>query len=197
MPVRYTGSTKREGRTVNVYRITVSAPVKDPAVLEPLPPALPRKLVAGLLPGLDTTTRARFTPAALSALPDPVPLAYQGRSTLVAYVDRQTGVAIDQSVTRSVVATAAVGGEPATLLPVSAFTFRITPASAKDLGDTAASAGLMLTLLKDVAPLALLGLAVVLLLIAVLRRNRRPGTSAPSAPASPVTPPEPQEAPAE
>ena len=184
VPVHYTGSTKREGRTVNVYRITVSAPVKDPAVLAPLPPGLPKRLVTGLTPALAPAARARLTPAALSALPDPVPLTYSSRSTLVAYVDRQTGIAVDQTMSRHVVAVISAGGEPAPLLPVSAFTLEITPKSAAHLGDTAASAGLLLTLLGTVAPLALAAVALVLLVIALLpRRGKRPDTSAAPDPA--------------
>ncbi|MFG3109421.1 porin PorA family protein [Streptomyces tendae] len=177
VPVHYTGTARREGRTVNVYEIKVSAPVKDPATLEPLPSALPKKLVASLVPGLDSTARARFTPAVLSALPDPVPLSYLGQSTLVAYVDQQTGIAIDQTVSRKVIAVTTAGTEPARpvpLLPVSALTFGITADSMKELGDKAESAGLKLTLLTVAAPIVLAVVAVLLLLIAFLRRHRAP-----------------------
>ncbi|MDQ1038850.1 hypothetical protein QFZ75_005266 [Streptomyces sp. V3I8] len=184
VPVRYTGTAKREGRAVNVYDITVSAPVKDPAVLAPLPPALPKKLVAKLRPELDSTARARLTPAALSALPDPVPITYQGRSTLVAYIDQQTGIAIDQTVSRTVVASTTVGDEPTSLMPVSSFTFGVTPASMRELGDKAGSAGLLLTLLTDVTPLVLIAVAAALLLIYFLRRRKhRPGAPASREPA--------------
>ncbi|MEU9636353.1 porin PorA family protein [Streptomyces tendae] len=177
VPVHYTGTARREGRTVNVYEIKVSAPVKDPATLEPLPSALPKKLVASLVPGLDSTARARFTPAVLSALPDPVPLSYLGQSTLVAYVDQQTGIAIDQTVSRKVIAVTTAGSEPARpvpLLPVSALTFEITADSMKDLGDKAESAGVKLNLLSVAAPLVLVVVAVLLLVIAFLRRHRAP-----------------------
>ncbi|GAA2571741.1 MULTISPECIES: porin PorA family protein [Streptomyces] len=185
VPVRYTGTAEREGRSVNVYEIRIAAPVKDPEVLEPLPAALPKQLLTALVPTLGADAKARLTPDALSALPDPVPLAYTGRSTLVAQVDRQTGIAIDQSVDREIVATTTVAGEPTALLPVSALTFAVTPDSVRDLGDTAASAGLLLTLVTDVAPLVLVAVAVVLLLIRFgPRRNRRPGASAPTDPAA-------------
>ncbi|MGV9915196.1 porin PorA family protein [Streptomyces tendae] len=177
VPVHYTGTARREGRTVNVYEIKVSAPVKDPATLEPLPSALPKKLVASLVPGLDSTARARFTPAVLSALPDPVPLSYLGQSTLVAYVDQQTGIAIDQTVSRKVIAVTTAGSEPARpvpLLPVSALTFGITADSMKDLGDKAESAGVKLSLLSVAAPLVLVVVAVLLLVIVFLRRHRAP-----------------------
>ncbi|MFD7463607.1 porin PorA family protein [Streptomyces tendae] len=177
VPVHYTGTARREGRTVNVYEIKVSAPVKDPATLEPLPAALPKNLVASLVPGLDSTARARFTPAVLSALPDPVPLSYLGQSTLVAYVDQQTGIAIDQTVSRKVIAVTTAGSEPARpvpLLPVSALTFGITADSMKELGDKAESAGLKLSLLTVAAPIVLAVVAVLLLVIAFLRRHRAP-----------------------
>ncbi|WP_432184047.1 porin PorA family protein [Streptomyces tendae] len=177
VPVHYTGTARREGRTVNVYEIKVSAPVKDPATLEPLPAALPKNLVASLVPGLDSTARARFTPAVLSALPDPVPLSYLGQSTLVAYVDQQTGIAIDQTVSRKVIAVTTAGSEPARpvpLLPVSALTFGITADSMKELGDKAESAGLKLSLLTVAAPIVLVVVAVLLLVIAFLRRHRAP-----------------------
>ncbi|MFD7564172.1 porin PorA family protein [Streptomyces tendae] len=177
VPVHYTGTARREGRTVNVYEIKVSAPVKDPATLEPLPSALPKKLVASLVPGLDSTARARFTPAVLSALPDPVPLSYLGQSTLVAYVDQRTGIAIDQTVSRKVIAVTTAGSEPARpvpLLPVSVLTFGITADSMKELGDKAESAGLKLSLLTVAAPIVLAVVAVLLLVIAFLRRHRAP-----------------------
>ncbi|MEU0449376.1 porin PorA family protein [Streptomyces tendae] len=178
VPVHYTGTARREGRTVNVYEIKVSAPVKDPATLEPLPSALPKKLVASLIPGLDSTARARFTPAVLSALPDPVPLSYLGQSTLVAYIDQQTGIAIDQTVSRKVVAVVTTAGSeparPVPLLPVNALTFGITADSMKELGDKAESAGLKLSLLTVAAPIVLAVVAVLLLVIAFLRRHRAP-----------------------
>ncbi|WP_217245957.1 hypothetical protein [Streptomyces sp. AC602_WCS936] len=87
-------------------------------------------------------------------------------------------------------ATATVDGEPTSLLPVSVLAFGVTPESSKDLGETAASAGLLLTVLTDVTPLALIGVAALLLVIAFLRmRSTKPGTLAPSAAAtSPAQP---------
>ncbi|MBT2870485.1 porin PorA family protein [Streptomyces cellulosae] len=194
VPVRYTGSAEREGRSVNVYEIKyeikIDAPVKDPAVLKPLPAALPKALLAGLVPTLDSTARARLTPEALSALPDPVPLTYQGRSTLVAYIDRQTGIAIDQKVDQKIVATTTVDGEPTSLLPVSALAFAVTSESSKDLGDTAASAGLLLTVLSDVTPLVLIVIAALLLVIVFIRaRSRKPGSTPASGDAPVATSP--------
>ncbi|MEW2264704.1 porin PorA family protein [Streptomyces sp. NPDC047853] len=175
VPVRHTGSAKREGRTVNVYEITVSAPVKDPEVLAPLPDALPRKLVAGLGSALDPAARARLAPEAPAALPDPVPLTYVCRSTLVAHIDRQTGIAIDQTVDRTILATTGTQGATTPLLPVSALTFEVTPDSSADLADKASTAGRLLTLMTVTTPLTLLAVAVALVATAlVLARRRQP-----------------------
>ncbi|MET7320542.1 porin PorA family protein [Streptomyces sp. NPDC005549] len=172
VPVHYTGTARREGRAVNVYEIKVSAPVKDPAVLKPLPTTLPKNLVAGLVHTLDPGSQARLTPKALAALPDPVPLTYLGQSTLLAYIDQQTGIALDQTLSRTTVAATSVAGAPTPLMPVSALTLKVTPDSAHDLGDKAASAGRILTLL-NLAPLALLVTAALLLLTAFLLTRRR------------------------
>ncbi|MFG2548021.1 porin PorA family protein [Streptomyces sp. NPDC048594] len=174
VPVRYTGTARREGREVNVYEIKVSAAVKDPAVSKPLPTALPKKLFASLVPALDAKTRARLTPTVLAALPDPVPLTYLGQSTLVAYVDQRTGIAVDQTVSRRTVATTSVDGAPTPLLPVSVVTLQVTPESVQDLGDKATSAGRLLTALTVLAPLAMVaGAAVLLLATFMLSRRRR------------------------
>ncbi len=173
VPVRYTGTARREGHAVNVYEIKVSAPVKDPAVLKPLPTALPKKLVASLVPALDSRTRARLTPTVLTGLPDPVPLTYLGQSTLVAYVDQETGIAVDQTVSRRTVATASVDGAAMPLLPVSVLTLEVTPESVRDLGDKATSAGRILTALTVLAPLAMVAVAALLLLAAFLLARRR------------------------
>ncbi|UIX29395.1 porin PorA family protein [Streptomyces sp. GQFP] len=172
VPVQYTDSATREGRAVNVYKITAAGPVKDPSMLKTLPAALPKKLVGGLGASLPEATRAKFTPAAVAALPDPVPLAYTGKTTILAYVDQQTGIAIDQTIDQQVIANTVLEGSRTSLLPVSAFNFKITPASVNDLGDQAASAGLLLTLMTDIAPLVLLVIAAALILIAYLRRRR-------------------------
>ncbi|UIX29235.1 porin PorA family protein [Streptomyces sp. GQFP] len=172
VPVQYTGSATREGRAVNVYKITAAGPVKDPSMLKTLPVALPKKLVGGLGASLPAATRAKFTPAAVAALPDPVPLTYTGKTTIVAYVDRQTGIAIDQTIDQQVIANTALGGSQTSLLPVSVFNFKITPASVSELGDQAASVGLLLTLMTDITPLVLVVIAAALILIAYLRRRR-------------------------
>ncbi len=171
-PVSYTGRGKIDGRSVNEYAVSISGPVKDAALMKQLPPALPKKLLAGLAALLPAAVAARLTQATLAALPDPVPLSYTGVTRITADIDRQTGIAINQHINQQVVAGLSVGGESVSLLPVLAFDFSITPHSQKYLADKAKSTGQQLTLLKVVLPIALVLVGLVLVVVAVLRRHR-------------------------
>jgi hypothetical protein len=179
VPIRYAGSAERGGRSVNVYKISVSGPVNDPALLTTLPRALPKSDISALAPSLPAAVKAQFTPATVAALPNPVPVTYTGTTSITAYVDKQTGVAIGETISEQVVVNAALGTQHVSLLPVLAFDFHLTPASVSYLAGKARSAGLLLTLISVIAPIALLVIGIVLLLVAFLRRRRpqQPGTS--------------------
>jgi hypothetical protein len=144
-----------------------------------LPPALPKKLLASLAPLLPAAVRAEITPAALASLPDPVPLSYTGNTTIVAYVDQQTGVPVNETISQQVVAGVTAGGRTLSLMPVLALDFHVTPASMQDLAGKARSAGQLLTVMKVIVPVVLIAVGVVLLIIAVLRR-RRPAPALPA-----------------
>jgi hypothetical protein len=180
VPVRYAGSATRGGRAVNIYQATASGPVKDPGVLQLLPPLLPKKTLVSLAPLLPAAKRAEITPATLAALPDPVPLSYTGTTSIVAYVDQQTGIPIDESVSQQIVVNIAAGTQTLSLIPVLVLDFHGTPASIASLASKAKTTGEELTVLKVIAPVVLLVLGAVLLVVAVLRR-RRPGSAAPGA----------------
>jgi hypothetical protein len=180
VPVSYAGSATREGRAVNVYKISSAGPVKDPGLLKMLPPSLPKKLLAGLAPLLPAAVRAEVTPATLAALPDPVPLSYTGTTHIVAYVDQQTGVPIDETVSEQVVVDVAAGPRTLSLIPVLALDFHVTPASMQSLAHKAQTSGELLTVIEVIVPLVLIVLGVILVVIAILRR-RRPIPAAPAA----------------
>src|SRR5207245_5587820 len=109
VPISYTGHASRDGRSVNVYTIASAGAVKDPGLLKLLPPSLPKKLIASHAPLLPAAVQAKITPATLAALPNPVLLSYTGTTHIVAYVDSQTGVPIDQTLSAHVVVTVAAG----------------------------------------------------------------------------------------
>jgi Porin PorA len=179
VPVSYAGHATREGRAVNVYKFSSAGPVKDPGLLKMLPPALPKKLLAGLAPLLPAAVRAEVTPATLAALPDPVPLSYTGTTHIVAYADEQTGVPIDEAISEQVVVNVAAGPRTLSLIPVLALDFHVTPASMRYLANKAQTSGELLTLIEVIVPLVLAVIGVVLIIIAVLRR-RKPVPAAPA-----------------
>lgn len=177
---QYAGSAARDGRAVNIYKATAAGPVKDPGVLQLLPPLLPKKTLVSLAPLLPAAKRAEITPATLAELPDPVPLSYTGTTSIVAYVDQQTGIPIAESVSQQIVVNITAGTQTLSLIPVLVLDFHSTPASMTSLANKAKTTGEELTVLKVIAPVVLLVLGVILLAVAVLRR-RRPGRAAPSA----------------
>jgi Porin PorA len=179
VPVSYAGSATRDGRAVNVYKIFSVGPVKDPSLLKMLPPALPKKLLADLTPLLPAAVRAEITPATLAALPDPVPLGYTGTTNIVAFVDKQTGVPIDETISEQVVVNVTAGARTLSLIPVLALDFRVTPASMASLAHKARTSGELLTVIEVIVPLALAVLGVILCVVAVLRR-RKPVPVAPA-----------------
>jgi hypothetical protein len=179
VPVSYAGNATREGRTVNVYTISSAGPVKDPGLLKMLPPSLPKKLIASLAPLLPAAVRAEVTPATLAALPDPVPLSYTGTTHITAYVDQQTGVPIDETISEQVVVNVAAGPRTLSLIPVLALDFHVTPASMQYLAHKAQTSGELLTLIEVIVPLVLGVIGVILIIIAILRR-RRPAPAVPA-----------------
>ncbi len=154
---------------------TGSHPRARSAILTCSPPfrrRCPRASSSVWAPLLPAGVRAALTPATVAALPAPIPLTYTGKSAIVAYVDRQTGVAIDETISQQVIVNVTVGGRTVSLLPVVALDFHITPASIADLADKAKPAGILLILVGLVAPLVLLVGGVALIVLAVLRERR-------------------------
>ena len=172
VPISYTGHATRDGRSVNGYKIVSSGAVKDPGLLKMLPPSLPKKLIAGLAPLLPAAERAKFTPAVLAALPNPIPLSYTGTTSIVAAVDRQTGIPITETISEQVVVNVTAGSQTLSLIPVLALDFHLTPASTTYLANKARTTGELLTLMKVIVPVVLVVIGVVLLVIAILRRHK-------------------------
>jgi hypothetical protein len=174
-----------------VYRIASTGAVRDPGLLKLLPPSLPKKLIASLAPLLPAAVQAKITPATLAALPSPVPLSYTGTTNIVAYVDSQTGVPIDETLSEQIVVNVTAGSQTLSLIPVFALGFHVTPASVTYLADKAKTAGELLTLMKLIVPIVLVVTGVVLLVIAILRRRKPAGVPV-AAPASHGDAPQPR-----
>jgi uncharacterized membrane protein len=179
VPITYTGHATLGGRSVNVYRFAATGAVNDPGLLKILPSSLPKNLVAGLAPLLPPAVKAEISPATLATLPDPIPLTYTAGTNIVAYVDRQTGVPINEAISEQVVVNVAVGSQSLSLVPVLALDFQVSPASMKYLAHKAKTAGVLLTLIKVIVPIALIAVGGVLLVVAIIRR-RKPQSTPPS-----------------
>lgn len=169
--VDFKGKDRVRGRDVNNYRMTVTGALKDRATLATLPPALPKALAVSLLPQLPPASAAEIRRNA-ATLPDPIPLAYTVSTTVDLAADQDTGIVIDARLQQQVTANTAAGSAQTPLLPVFALNVAATPASHQDLVDRASSTATMLLVLKTVTPLALLGVGLLLLTIAVIRRRR-------------------------
>ncbi|MEU9330844.1 porin PorA family protein [Streptomyces canus] len=169
--VDFKGKEHVRGRDVNNYRMTVTGALKEKATLDTLPPALPKSLAVSLLPLLPPASAAQIRRNS-ATLPDPVPLFYTASTTIDMSVDRKSGIVIDARFRQQLTANATTAAKPTPLLPVFALDASATPASQRDLADKASSVGTQLLVLKTVTPLALLGVGLPLLTIAVLRRRR-------------------------
>jgi hypothetical protein len=178
VPISYSGGGQRDGRSVNVYTISASGPVQDPTLLKLLPSALPKSLLPALAPLLPAAVRAQLTPSVVAQLPDPVLVTYTGTTRIVAYVDKQTGIAIDEAISQQIVVNATVAAQHVSLLPAMALTIHITPASVHYLADKARSSGRLLTLMKVVVPIVLAAIGLILVVTAVIRRKPPRQTSA-------------------
>ncbi|HSA52984.1 MAG TPA: porin PorA family protein [Yinghuangia sp.] len=149
---KYTGTEKREGRTVYVYTITAQGPLADPVLVSALPTELPKAALQAINPS-----------AALADAPDMVPLTYISTTRMVGYVDSETGVAIALESDKSVTAQA----QGVEVFPVAQGKLTTTEASQKDLADQAATAAMAFWLLSDAGPYGAWALAALLILLAV------------------------------
>ncbi|WP_307833449.1 porin PorA family protein [Pimelobacter simplex] len=172
-PVHYTGKSKISGREVFNYSLTASGPLKDPHMLESLPPALPKAALESLAPALSEDVQAQFS-GALDALPDPVPLNYVVDKTVDAAVDSETGIPLDETLHQQISVQVDTGADQLTLAPVLVVDASVTDDSVDKLSDKAASAGRLLLAFQTIIPLALLVVGLVLVAFAV-RRHRKDG----------------------
>ncbi|WP_326595542.1 porin PorA family protein [Streptomyces sp. NBC_01803] len=171
----YTGTEKRDGRTVYGYTIHAEGPMADSGEL---PQALPRDAVGGILASVPGST---VDPA---TLPEMVPLSYAATTDLVLWIDSGTGTIMDGSHGQNIMATTQDG---TALFPIADVRVTATDETKENQADTAKEISLALTLLGVVAPLSLIGIALLLLALAAWGvRKRR--TQPPATPDEPTTP---------
>lgn len=182
----FVGTESRGGRDTNHYTAEISGPVKDPQFATSLPPALPKTLAIQILPLLPADVQAKVKPLA-AALPDLIPLSYNVKSTYGFWVDTTLGAPLDSTIKQTIVASASLGGQELTLLPVLDLNLGQTPASIQERADQVDSLSTQLSLFGTWLPLALLVIGVVLVVFAIIRRKPKatgPGSAAQGQPSA-------------
>ena len=173
VPVTYIDSGTVSGRDVHNYTVAAQGPLADPTVAASLPPALPKSLLASILPLLPANTAAEIG-GALDTLSDPVPLNYTADTAITLAADTVTGAPIDATLNQKVIANLDLGGRTVSVMPVLAIDTELTDGSVAAAAVGSAKASSQLTMIGTYAPLALLVLAVVCIVIAWIRRHPKP-----------------------
>ncbi|MEV1007395.1 porin PorA family protein [Streptomyces sp. NPDC049881] len=184
-PAVYDRTEDVEGREAYVYTIDAAGPLGDPSIIENLPTALPRDVLAGLAETLPAEQRP--DPAGLAQLPETVPLTYAATTQRVAWIDSGTGAVLNGSLQQTIVAQTEGPGGPVTLAPVSSMSVEGTPEGIAERADDADSNGRALWLVGFLLPVGLLVLAVLLAAFVIWREIRaRRGAGAGREPAAAV-----------
>jgi hypothetical protein len=172
-PASYEGPAHRGGRGAYEYAATITGAVKDPQLLQTLPPALPQRAATALVPQLPDALRAQLV-AALVQLPDPIPLTYTVQTTLHVWADRETGLPLDETLHQQVIAGVAIAGQRADLMAVLDLNAAATPDTVTSIARLARTATTRVSLIGIVTPAVLGVLGLVLLSVAALRRRPPP-----------------------
>jgi hypothetical protein len=172
VPVTYEGKAdKLFGRTVGVYHVVSTGPVKDANLNRTLPASLPKEKLAPVAPLLPAEPRAKLI-AAAATLPEPIPMHYTVTRDLRVWIDTVTGLAVRETVDEKIVAGVSIDGQVVNLLPVLDLHLTVTPRSQQDLAHKAAEAARLLTMVEVVAPVVLGFLGLILVIVAIIRRHR-------------------------
>ncbi|WP_405181079.1 porin PorA family protein [Nocardia sp. NBC_01377] len=171
-PAKYLGSDTISGRDVKRYVMTTEGPLADPALLQSLPPVLPKAVVELMLPVLSVESRNALE-TSLPAAGDMLPITYRSSGKLTLGVDTQLGSPVDGAQQQTITAVAQVGDRAIDLLPMMVTDVKITEDSRNSAVDTVRSAGRKLTLVTIVAPLVLGFIGIVLVLGGLVINRRR------------------------
>jgi hypothetical protein len=194
--MNYVGEGTRGGLPVYIFQTKVpTSEIRDPQLLELLPPTLTKEQVLELTPSLQLPTEKLLElQKVLDRLPDPVPMKYTYSLEATYWIAPDTGIVIDSK--RHEVRTANfVDGDklvPAT--PIMDMSYQATPtslaAAVQDARDGADQIHLIRTTVPTVALISGIVLCVIGVVLLVWRRRSRPPVAA--EPASPTQPDVPQ-----
>jgi hypothetical protein len=176
VPIEYTGSEAKHGLDLVVFRAAGGPDrIVDPEMLGTLPAALPKDVLASLVPALGLPEeQVGQLGQVLASLPDPVPLAYTYAFDKTYWVEPESGVLIDIDVMESRMVGLDLGGQFAPLTEVQRLEYTPTQGSIDDAVADAESAMRSLFWMGQVLPYGLMGLGALLALIGIPMMRRRP-----------------------
>jgi len=181
----YQRTERHAGRDTYVYRLQTKGPLRDTASLgNDVPKSLSKAMLLGLAPTLPPDLQQQMAQYA-SLLPDELPLAFIASADSTFWVDISTGYVVDVARKQVIDASLELGVASVPLGAVFSLDLKFAPDTVATITDDAATAQQGLTLISVILPLALVGIAVLLVLVAVLlsvrrRRTRRSGPPAPA-----------------
>jgi hypothetical protein len=188
-PVTYLRQESKQGLSTYVFQATVPATkITDSQILATLPKALPKSLLATLgQSGAVPAAVAQELGQALPQLADPVPLAYTFEDNSQFWIEPTTGVVVDvQRSQKRVAGLALPNGTAVPLLPVAVANYHETAASVKNAAEDASDGRGSIRLFHLILPIIGAVVGVVLLLLSLFLRGRRPGASQQAGPARPA-----------
>jgi hypothetical protein len=171
-PLTYEGDSTIEGRTVREYRSVADGDVADPAALG-LPTSVPRAQVGVLEPVLAELLPPELLaqlPDILAQLPDELPLSYTSSTTSTIFADATIGAPLRAESTQTITAQLNLG--TTVEVPFSTVELATTEESTAALAEDTAGKASTLNLMGVVLPIALAGLGLAALVVALLLARR-------------------------
>ena len=176
-PAKYGSTETHQGRRTYVYTASNAGPVQDSGSIGSLPTSLP-KAGLGVLAGYLPDALKRLLTSSMSLLPDVLKLSYASTTDTTLWVDAATGTVIDVHQKQVVTATVDLPLAGGAALP-SVLTLDVHSTDAVKNAKTARDNESALRVVGTTTPLALAGLAVLLLILAAIlgTRRRQPAAS--------------------
>lgn len=174
----YLRPERHGNRDTYVYQVKAGGPVLDTETLATLPRSLSREALLAFGTTLEPTMRDLLASVS-GLLPAQIPLTYTAASDTTYWIDTNTGYVIDLTREQTITATPPNGFTGLSLPTTFTIKLRYSPDSVAQASDGAATAQRGVYLIGTVAPWSLLGVAVLLVLLALwsLTRRSRPATA--------------------
>ncbi|KXF53447.1 hypothetical protein AXA44_08255 [Rhodococcus sp. SC4] len=181
-PVTYTETATLAGREVHEFTGTTTAPIADPAVLDPVKAGiaalaqsgdgttLPKAMLETLIPAVpaDRTAAAQ---RALESAPDQVPLTFTSVNAMTLAVDTRFGAPINTAQNQTTVLNIQSGNMTVPLLDLSQVRVETSDASIQSVAEKLVQGERQLNVLAFWVPLTSALLGLFLIAVAIIRRK--------------------------